>query len=174
MKTLILGLLVMVSISSTGAVPFELRSTFGAGQALPHESGWKSGNKVPELIWAGAPLGTKSFALICDDPDAPTEKPWVHWIIFNIPATQTSLTKPLGAALTKEGMRQGMNSYKEIGYGGPFPPEGEKHRYFFKLYALDTLLDLQAGSTKEQLEAVMKNHVLGTAQLIGTYVRKKA
>lgn len=162
----------MISISSISAAPFSLTSkTFKDGQLLPKDTGWKSGNKVPSLSWSGAPKGTKSFALICDDPDAPTKEPWVHWVVFNIPVSQNNLIKPLGKAKAIGVIRQGINSYREIGYGGPHPPKGEKHRYYFKVYALDKVLDLPAGSPKKELEVAMKDHILGTAQLMGTYRR---
>lgn len=172
MNTKLLGFLLMISISSISAAPFSLTSkTFKDGQPLPKDTGWKSGKKVPSLSWSGTPKGTKSFALICDDPDAPTKEPWVHWVVFNIPTTETSLTKPLGNAKTIGPIRQGINSYREIGYGGPHPPKGQKHRYYFKLYALDKVLDLSAGSTKKQLEAAMKGHILSSVQIMGTYKR---
>ncbi len=162
---LLYGLLLMTV--STQAHSLKLTASFSDGQPLPLESGWKSGNIVPRLSWNGTPEKTKSFALICDDPDAPTAQPWVHWVIFNIPTTETSL--PSDA----KGSVQGINSYGKQGYGGPYPPEGQTHRYYFKLYALDTLLSLPAGSTKEQLESAMKGHILATAQIMGTYARKK-
>ena len=125
----------------------------------------------PELAWSGAPDGTKSFALICDDPDAPVGT-WVHWVVYNIPSHATGL--PKGVPTIKElpdGTRQGINDFHRIGYGGPCPPRGPAHRYFFKLYALDTKLDLPPGATKEQVLEAMKGHVLGEAQLMGKYER---
>ena len=129
---LLFGIVCMtLSIQAHG---LKLTGSFSNGQALPLESGWKSGNVVPRLSWSGTPEKTKSFALICDDPDAPTAQPWVHWIFSILPLYETSL--PSDA----KGILQGINSYGEQGYGGPYPPEGQTHRYYFKLYALDTLL----------------------------------
>lgn len=136
----------------------------------------------PPLTWSKVPAGTKSFALVCDDPDAPSPRrpaatPWVHWVIFNIPADQTRLNE--GVSRRPEpaevpGAKQGVNSWPSdnLGYRGPAPPPGSgQHRYFFKLYALDTLLDLDAGATKNQLLESMSGHVLGEGQMIGTYER---
>jgi Raf kinase inhibitor-like YbhB/YbcL family protein len=136
----------------------------------------------PPLSWAEAPIGTKSFALICDDPDAPNPQrpaaePWVHWVIFNIPAGWTELPSGIGHAFEPNevpGARQGQNSWpsNNIGYRGPAPPPGSgQHRYFFKTYALDTMLELKAGATKQQLLEAMSGHVLAEGQLIGTYER---
>jgi Raf kinase inhibitor-like YbhB/YbcL family protein len=125
----------------------------------------------PPLSWSGTPQGTKSVALISDDPDAPG-KTWVHWVLYNVPSTVTRL--PEGLPPDREladGSRQGMTDFGRVGYGGPCPPSGT-HRYFFKLYALDTVLSLAPGATKAQLEAAMKGHVVTQAQLMGTYQRK--
>lgn len=126
----------------------------------------------PPLQWNDPPEGTKSFALICDDPDAPRATPWVHWVIFNIPAQTRQL--PEGVPTDKDlpdGSRQGKNDYGDIGYGGPQPPSGT-HRYFFRLYALDTTLDLPAGTTtKDQLLKAMVGHVLARGELMGKYSR---
>ncbi|MCM2372110.1 YbhB/YbcL family Raf kinase inhibitor-like protein [Aporhodopirellula aestuarii] len=131
----------------------------------------------PPLSWSQAPDGTRSFALICDDPDAPSPNPWVHWVIYNIPADRSQL--PAGIARDPQpvaipGARQGINSWNSdnLGYRGPDPPPGSgPHRYFFKLYALDTMLNLQAGAPKEILLQAMQGHVLAEGQLIGTYER---
>ena len=124
----------------------------------------------PELSWAGAPPRTQSLALIADDPDAPVGT-WTHWIIWNIPP---GTTLPEGVAKTEtlqDGTRQGKNDFKRIGYGGPCPPPGKPHRYFFKLYALDTKLDVKAGANRNELESAMKGHVLSQAELMGRYGR---
>ncbi len=136
----------------------------------------------PPLAWSGAPAETVSFALVCDDPDAPSRerpaaKPWVHWVLFNIPADVSKL--PAGIPRQGElsqvvGARQGVNSWssENIGYRGPAPPPGSgSHRYFFKLYALETKLELDTGATKEQLLAAMSGHVLAEGELMGTYER---
>lgn len=136
----------------------------------------------PPLAWSDVPAQTRSFALICDDPDAPTpqrpaREPWVHWVLFNIPADRTALDQAISQTSEPaevKGARQGKNSWPDdnIGYRGPAPPPGSgRHRYFFKLYALDTSLDLPAGATKQQLLAAMSGHLLGEGQLMGTYER---
>jgi len=125
----------------------------------------------PPLRWTEAPAGTRSFALVSDDPDAPVGT-WVHWVVWNIPASVNSLeeNQPKKDSLAG-GIRQGTTDFRRIGYGGPCPPSGT-HRYFFHLYALDALLELPASTTKAQLEKAMKGHVLGQAELMGKYRRK--
>jgi len=127
-------------------------------------------NVSPPLEWYEAPHGTKSFALICDDPDAPMGT-WVHWVVYDIPKSIGKLPAhtPPEKSLTNGG-RQGTNDFHKIGYGGPCPPAGT-HRYFFKLYALDICVELDAGATKEQLLRAMKGHILEEAKLMGTYRR---
>jgi Raf kinase inhibitor-like YbhB/YbcL family protein len=162
----LLGLL-MVTISTNAQ--FILTSTvITDGKPLPRTAGLEVGNKAPDLSWSNAPKGTKSFTLICDDPDAPTKTPWVHWVVFNVPGSSTSMP-PMEREKEKNGVRQGTSTFKEIGYDGPQPPGSETHRYYFTLYALDTVIDLPGGATKEQLLDSMKNHILGKAQLMGTY-----
>jgi Raf kinase inhibitor-like YbhB/YbcL family protein len=146
-------------------------SAFKEGEAIPKPYTADGKGVSPLLRWGDPPQGTKSFALICDDPDAPG-KTWVHWVIFNLPADLRGLDE---ATPTKEtlanGARQGKNDSDDIGYGGPGPPPGKPHRYFFKLHALDAMLDLPAGATKDQLLAAMKGHILAEGQLMGTYAR---
>ena len=136
----------------------------------------------PPLSWSEAPSGTKSFALICDDPDAPSPRrpaaePWVHWVIFNIPAERSELSQGIGNKLQPDEVpaaRQGVNSWPSdnVGYRGPAPPPGSgQHRYFFKLYALDSILESHAGATKQQLLEAMSGHVLAEGQLVGIYER---
>ena len=136
----------------------------------------------PPLSWSGAPDETKSFALICDDPDAPSPRrpaaePWVHWVIYNIPQNVSELPsamKRVADSTNVPGARQGVNSWSSdnIGYRGPAPPPGSgKHRYVFKLYALDTALDLPAGATKRKLLDAMSGHIVAEAQLVGTFER---
>lgn len=125
----------------------------------------------PALVWSNAPAGTKSFAIICDDPDAPMGT-WVHWVIYNIPLQANGL--PQGMAkdpALKDGSRQGMTNFGRTGYGGPCPPPGKPHRYYFKLYALDSMLDIEAQATKEALLEAMKGHILAEARIMGTYKR---
>jgi Raf kinase inhibitor-like YbhB/YbcL family protein len=150
---------------------FELGSeSFDAEQAIPSRFSCDGENISPPLSWSGAPEGTQSYALIFDDPDAPGGT-WVHWVLFNIPADSVGLPEalPPDPALS-DGSLHGSNSWGSIGYGGPCPPGGT-HRYFFKLYALDRLLELDEGSSKEQLLAAIEGHSLGETQLMGTYTR---
>lgn len=151
---------------------FQISSTaFSNGQLIPKKLTCDGLDVSPELNWKDAPAGTKSFALIMDDPDAPAGT-WVHWVLYNIPGE----TKQLPEAMPKEeqlpdGALQGHNSFRKIGYGGPCPPPGKPHRYYFKLYALDTKPDLEAGASKADVERAMKGHVLGETELIGRYGR---
>jgi hypothetical protein len=128
----------------------------------------------PPLAWSGAPTGTKSFVLIVDDPDAPDPKApkmtWVHWVLYNIPTSVTEL--PEGVRTLPPGTKDGLNDWKRTGYGGPCPPIG-RHRYFHKLYALDTVLPAIDHATKLAVEQAMKGHVLAQTELIGTYQKKK-
>lgn len=124
----------------------------------------------PPLAWTSVPEGTKTFALICDDPDAPMGT-WVHWVLFNLPADIQELPENIPPERELEsGAKQGMNDFRKIGYGGPCPPGGT-HRYYFKLYALDTELDLEVGATKRELLKAMEGHILAEGQLMGRYER---
>jgi Raf kinase inhibitor-like YbhB/YbcL family protein len=127
----------------------------------------------PPLAWTGVPAGTKSLALIVDDPDAPDPQApkmtWVHWVLYNIPPSANGLPEAVGTRLPP-GTLEGLNDWKHTGYGGPCPPIG-RHRYFHKLYALDTVLPDLKRPTKAQLEKAMEGHVLAVAELIGTYQR---
>ena len=140
-------------------------SAFSDGGEIPRECGYKNGNKVPPLTVSGIPEGTKSLALIMDDPDAmePAGKVWVHWVAWNIEPTTTELEN-----LTTEGMTEGMTDFGEVGYGGPAPPD-KRHTYVFKLYALDIELDLPLKSTKADVEKAMEGHIIDQTQLTGTY-----
>jgi len=128
----------------------------------------------PALDWTGVPEAAKSLVLIVDDPDAPDPKApkmtWVHWVLYNLPPTTRSL--PEAVSSLPAGTREGTNDWKRTGYGGPCPPIG-RHRYFHKLYALDTVLPDLGTATKPQVEAAMKGHVLAQAELMGTYQKKK-
>lgn len=130
----------------------------------------------PPLAWSGIPTEAKSLALIVDDPDAPDPRfpimTWVHWVLYNIPPTATGLPEGVTSEQLPPGTKEGLNDWKRTGYGGPCPPRG-RHRYFFKLYALDTVLPDLDTPTKKQLEKAMKGHVLEEAVLIGTYQRQK-
>ncbi|NOZ93447.1 MAG: YbhB/YbcL family Raf kinase inhibitor-like protein [Acidobacteria bacterium] len=140
---------------------------FGEGQPIPADYTADGSDVNPPLEIRGVPAGARSLALIMDDPDAPRGT-WVHWVVWNIPADTAMIpadSVPVGAV-------QGRNSWGRTAYGGPAPPSGT-HRYFFKLYALDTTLDLPPSTDKAGLLAAMKGHVLGEAQLMGTYSRKR-
>jgi Raf kinase inhibitor-like YbhB/YbcL family protein len=149
----------------------KLTSTaFEEGGMIPAQYTCDGQNVSPPLAWSGAPEGTKTLALIADDPDAPRGT-WVHWVVHQIPATEKGLPENVPARETLEGgARQGTNDFKKPGYGGPCPPSGT-HRYFFKLYALDASPDLPPGATKDQLLKAMEGHILAQGQLMGRYKR---
>jgi Raf kinase inhibitor-like YbhB/YbcL family protein len=147
-------------------------SVFSEGASIPGKYTCDGEDRSPGLKWNGAPKETKTFALICDDPDAPAGT-WVHWVAYDLPASTTELGEaipPLNSV--PGGGTQGNNDFGRIGYGGPCPPQGKAHRYYFKLYALDRALGLSAGASKQALIDAMKDHILGEAQLMGTYQRK--
>jgi Raf kinase inhibitor-like YbhB/YbcL family protein len=153
--------------------PFRLSSpAFNNGDNIPAIYTCDSSDISPSLHWNNPFNNTSTYALIMDDPDAPVNT-WVHWIVYNIPAADTALEMhaPVDSTLTN-GIKQGLTSFRKIGYGGPCPPEGS-HRYFFKLYALDTKLNVPAGLTKQQLLNAMKGHILAEADLMGRYTRNK-
>jgi len=151
---------------------FELSSSaFAQGQPIPVKYTCDGEDVSPPLEWVDPPQGVQSFVLINDDPDAPVGT-WDHWIFYNLPGEARSLLEaaPSDAELP-DGSRHGQNSWRRLGYGGPCPPSG-MHRYFFKLYALDTTLDLAPGANKKQLLQAMEGHILGQAELMGVYGRK--
>ena len=150
-------------------------SAFASGGAIPTRYTCDDANVSPPLAWSGAPSGTKSFALIVDDPDAPDpaapKRVWVHCVLYDIPATITELAEGEAQASSVSGARDGLNDDKGRGYSGPCPPIG-RHRYFHKLHALDALLgNLGADARKADVEKAMAGHVLATAELMGTYSR---
>ena len=146
---------------------------FQEGQSIPDTHTRDADDASPPLQWTKPPEGTASLALICDDPDAPRGT-WVHWVLFNLPPDLSSLEEGIPArGSLANGARQGRNDFGGVGFGGPSPPPGPAHRYFFKLYALDTMLGLPAGATKIQLEQEMKGHILARGQLIGKYGRSR-
>jgi len=149
----------------------ELTSTaFAPGQPIPRKYTCDGENVSPPLRWSDPPQGTRSLALICDDPDAPAGT-WVHWVLYNLPATARALAEAVPAnADLPDGSRHGKNGWGRLGYGGPCPPSGT-HRYFFKLYALDTVLGLASGMDKSQLLQAMQGHILAQTELMGTYKR---
>jgi Raf kinase inhibitor-like YbhB/YbcL family protein len=144
---------------------------FREGDRIPVNHTADGADRSPELRWGDIPPNAQSLALICEDPDAPRGT-WTHWVLFNSPADKTMLAE--GVPPEKElpdGARQGKNDFGKIGYGGPSPPKGKPHRYFFKLYALDTKLNLPAGATRQQVLDAIKGHVLAEGQLMGLYGR---
>lgn len=151
---------------------FRLESpAFKNGAMIPRKYTCDGEDISPPLKWADAPIGTMSFALVCDDPDAPI-KTWTHWVVYAIPAERTELKEGVSThEVIEGGIRQGVNSWRKSGYGGPCPPGKEPHRYFFKLYALDFVPELRAGNKKEALWTAMEGHVLAETQLIGLYAR---
>ena len=145
-------------------------SAFAEGGMIPERYTCDGRNVSPDLTWAGIPGETRTLALICDDPDAPVGT-WVHWVLFNMPASADGLPAGIPPDATLEnGARHGTNDFRRLGYGGPCPPGGT-HRYFFKLYALDSALDLESGITKARLLEAMKGHILAEAHLMGKYKR---
>jgi Raf kinase inhibitor-like YbhB/YbcL family protein len=145
-------------------------SAFREGAFIPQKYSCDGDDISPPLSWSGIPEKTKSLALICDDPDAPMGT-WVHWVLFNLPAGSQSLPEHVAATkILDNGARQGKNDFGNIGYGGPCPPGGT-HRYYFKLYALDKMLDAEAGITKAQLLKATEGHVIAEAQWMGRYKR---
>ena len=144
---------------------------FAEGELMPATYTADGEDISPPLEWTGVPEGAKSIALINDDPDAPVGT-WVHWVLYNIPPDVTSLEENMPPDETlANGARQGTTDFGRIGYGGPAPPSGT-HRYFFKVYALDTMLDLPTGATKRQVGDAMQGHVLAEGQLMGKYSRR--
>lgn len=150
---------------------------FNDGEPIPQKYTGEGPDVSPPLNWTGIPEGTKELVLICDDPDAPTNEPWVHWVIYKLPADikglkegvprKTRLTDPQGALQGKNSWPSGQN----IGYRGPMPPRGPAHRYYFKLYALEAKLAVEPGMEKKSILQEIQDHILATGQLMGTYKR---
>ena len=156
----------------SAAEKLEVRSAaFEEGKSIPKKYTGEGKGISPPLQWDKVPEGTKSIAIICDDPDAP-KKVWVHWVVYNLPAKTREL--PEGVAKTRtlsSGARQGKNDMKKIGYNGPYPPKGKPHRYYFKVYALDKELSLKPGATKKLLKKAMRGHILAKGALLGKFQR---
>ena len=150
----------------------ELTSTvFQPETTIPKKHTGDGADRSPPLAWSEPPAGTKSLALICDDPDAPRGT-WVHWVLFNLPGQTRQLEEGVPTTETLgSGAKQGKNDFGKVGYGGPAPPKGKPHRYFFTLYALDVAVDLPPGATKAQLMDAIKGHILAQGQLVGNYGR---
>jgi Raf kinase inhibitor-like YbhB/YbcL family protein len=143
---------------------------FANGGTIPRRHTCDGEDRSPPLAWQGVPPGAVTLALVLDDPDAPAGT-WVHWVVFDMPATEAGLVEEASAGRLPKGARQGKNSWGRLTYGGPCPPSGT-HRYFFKLYALDASLGLSPGATAADLVEAMKGHVLAEAVLMGRYARR--
>jgi Raf kinase inhibitor-like YbhB/YbcL family protein len=150
-------------------------SAFEDGAEIPMRYTCEGEDDSPPLSWSGVPAGAKSLALVVDDPDAPDpaapKMTWVHWIVYDLPPTVTGLPEGPRHAPLPPGAREGRNDWRRTGWGGPCPPIG-RHRYFFKLYALDTMLGDLGKPTKARLEQAMAGHVLAQAELMGTYQKR--
>jgi Raf kinase inhibitor-like YbhB/YbcL family protein len=151
---------------------FEMTSAaFDQGGTIPQQYTCDGPDLSPPLRWAAPPEGTQSLVLIADDPDAPAGT-WVHWVLYDLPPGQRELAEGLPQQETPaEGGTQGKNDFGKLGYGGPCPPKGKPHRYFFRLYALDIKVDLSPGATKGEVLEKMAGHVLAEAELVGRYGR---
>jgi Raf kinase inhibitor-like YbhB/YbcL family protein len=156
------------------SVSIALTSTaFQEGQPIPARHTGDGADVSPPLAWGDVPGGTRSLALVCEDPDAPRGT-WTHWVLFNLPPATRDLEEGVPKQATlPSGAVQGSNDFGRTGYGGPAPPPGKPHRYFFKLHALDMTLSLQPGASRAQLLAALGGHVLGEGQLMGTYARAR-
>ena len=144
--------------------------------SIPAKYTCEGGDVSPPLTWAGVPPSAKSLVLIVDDPDAPDpaapRMTWVHWVVYNLPTTTTSLAESQSSTSLPRGAKTGLNDWKKPDYGGPCPPVG-RHRYFFKLYALDVMLADLGRPSRGEVEKAMQGHVVGTAELVGTYEKAK-
>lgn len=149
-------------------------SAFNDGDSIPSRYSCEGDDISPPLSWQDVPANTESLVLIIDDPDAPDPRApkmtWVHWVLYNIPPDVSELPEHISKTTVPPGAEQGLNDWKRIGYGGPCPPIG-RHRYFHKLYALDTTLQLQSPS-KADVEAAMNHHIIAQTELMGTYQKK--
>jgi Raf kinase inhibitor-like YbhB/YbcL family protein len=170
----LLGFALLLLGGCKGGSPVALQVTspaFAEGENIPVKHTADGDDVSPELHWGGIPSNTQSIALVCEDPDAPRGT-WTHWVLFNLPPDKTMLAE--GVSTEKElpdGTRQGKNDFGKMGYGGPSPPKGKPHRYYFKLYSLDTKLNLAGGATRQQLLDAIKGHVVAEGQLMGQYGR---
>jgi Raf kinase inhibitor-like YbhB/YbcL family protein len=146
-------------------------SAFEHGASIPRAFTADGTDVSPALSWENPPSGTQAFALVCDDPDAPIGT-WVHWLIWNLPASAKGLAEGVQPKKTMgDGSAQGKNDFGRIGYGGPSPPPGKPHRYFFRLYALKEKLPLAAGASRRELDKAMEGKILAAVEVFGTYRR---
>src|SRR5437764_6899682 len=159
------------AMKGAGTMAFTLQSSaFQNGGSIPKKFTCEAADVSPELAWSGAPEKTQSFALIADDPDAPMGT-WVHWVIYDLPPNAAKLSEAVPKQEQAASSTQGKNDFGKIGYGGPCPPPGKPHRYFFKLYALKTKLNLKPGVPRRDVENAMRGHVIGQAEVMGKYGR---
>lgn len=168
-----ISLLLVVSIIVVGSnFALDIESdAFKHGGYIPDRYSCDAQDFSPALSWNEVPQGTKSFALICDDPDAPF-KVWVHWLVFNIPAEIRKLKENItNEEMSSLGVVEGTNDFGTLGYRGPCPPQGRRHRYFFKLYALDTNLSLEETATKSELIEAMQGHIIAESKIVASYQR---
>jgi len=147
-------------------------TAFQSGDEIPIKYTCEGDDVSPALSWTEVPAGAASLVLIMDDPDAPDPQPWVHWVLYNIPASSTGLEEGISPRDLPSGTLEGLNDWKRTGWGGPCPPKG-RHRYFFKLYALDLVLPDLHRPTKAKVESAMDGHVVAKTELIGTYEKGK-
>jgi Raf kinase inhibitor-like YbhB/YbcL family protein len=144
---------------------------FESGDTIPVRFTCDGDDVSPALAWTAPPDGTVSLALVADDPDAPRGT-WVHWVVYDLPATLRELPEGFGAGdRLPAGAHLGRNDFRKVGYGGPCPPPGAPHRYYFRLYALDAMLELRPSATRAQLDRAMSGHILGEAEVMGRYGR---
>ena len=174
-STLLIGRFQAKEVKGGGAMTLTISSpTFSSGENIPITFTCDGRDISPELQFSGLPAAAKSLALIVDDPDAPDPKAprmtWVHWLLYNMPPPTAGLAENVSATALPPGTLEGLNDWHRTGYGGPCPPIG-RHRYFFKLYALDTMLPDLGQPTKAELEKAMQGHIVEQAELIGTYQR---
>lgn len=180
----IAALLVVSAVASTASCAGPPRTKEAAMRLIVTSPAFKDSSSIPSrhtcegedvspaLAWAGVPEGTKSITVICDDPDAPL-KTWVHWVLYNLPPATVGLPEGVAAAETlPDGSRQGVNDFGRVGYGGPCPPRGATHRYFFRVYALDAFLSVGSRATRKAVEKAMEGHILASGLLMGTYRRE--
>jgi Raf kinase inhibitor-like YbhB/YbcL family protein len=170
--SLVAVVIIASTMAANAAGQMQLTSTaFSDGSPVPVQYTCDGKDESPPLKWTGTPEGTKSFALIVDDPDAPMGT-WTHWVLFDLAPDTTELKEDAGKSGSGDQGGHGTNSFKKSGYGGPCPPKGKPHHYVFKLYALDQKLGLKPGASRKDVEKAIQPHILAQGQLTGTYARK--
>lgn len=163
----------LFSQSGADKTNFAVSSTaFENGGDIPKKFTCDGADVSPPLLWKGYPLKTEVFALIADDPDAPGGT-WTHWLVYDLAANKTQLEENVSTLdRLPDGAQQGRNDFRKVGYGGPCPPPGKSHHYFFEVYALDAKLNLAPGASKQELEQAMQGHVLAEGKMVGKYGRQ--